>query len=54
MTGDKRSLLKALRTVAQMPRFPVAKQISESKTVTGLTYTPSGRIVEHSDHGYSH
>lgn len=36
MSGEKRNRLKALRTVAQMPRFSVAKQMSESKTIIGL------------------
>ena len=36
MSGEKRNRVTALRTVAQMPRFRVTKQISESKTVIGL------------------
>lgn len=36
MSGEKRSLIRAMRTLAQMPRFRVTKQISESKTVIGL------------------
>lgn len=36
MSGEKRNRLAALRTVAQMPRFRVTSQISESKTVIGL------------------
>jgi NADPH:quinone reductase-like Zn-dependent oxidoreductase len=36
MTGEKRNRLTALRTLMQMPRFSVAKQMSESKTIIGL------------------
>ncbi len=36
MSGEKRSLIRAMRTVAQMPRFRLTEQISESKTVIGL------------------
>jgi NADPH:quinone reductase-like Zn-dependent oxidoreductase len=36
MSGEKRNRLKALRTVAQMPRFSVARQMSDSKTIIGL------------------
>jgi NADPH:quinone reductase-like Zn-dependent oxidoreductase len=36
VSGDKRNLLSALRTVARMPRFSLIKQMSESKAVIGL------------------
>ncbi len=36
MSGEKRNRLTALRTLAQMPRFSLAKQITESKVVIGL------------------
>jgi NADPH:quinone reductase-like Zn-dependent oxidoreductase len=36
MSGQRRNLLTALRTVAQMPRFNMIKQMSESKAVIGL------------------
>lgn len=36
VSGDKRSLVSALRTVVRMPRFNVMKQMSESKAVIGL------------------
>jgi len=36
MSGQRRNLLTALRTVARMPRFNLLKQMSESKAVIGL------------------
>jgi NADPH:quinone reductase-like Zn-dependent oxidoreductase len=36
VSGGKRKLVPALRTVARMPRFSLMKQMSESKTVIGL------------------
>jgi NADPH:quinone reductase-like Zn-dependent oxidoreductase len=36
VSGDKRNVLSALRTVARMPRFSLIKQMSESKAVIGL------------------
>jgi NADPH:quinone reductase-like Zn-dependent oxidoreductase len=36
MSGQRRNLVTALRTVAQMPRFNLIKQMSESKAVIGL------------------
>jgi NADPH:quinone reductase-like Zn-dependent oxidoreductase len=36
VTGERRNLLAALRTVVQMPRFNMIKQMSESKAVIGL------------------
>src|SRR5271167_3509418 len=36
VTGQRRNLLTALRTVVQMPRFNMIKQMSESKAVIGL------------------
>jgi NADPH:quinone reductase-like Zn-dependent oxidoreductase len=36
VSGGKRKLVSALRTVARMPRFSLIKQMSESKTVIGL------------------
>lgn len=36
VSGGKRNLLSALRTVARMPRFSLIKQMSESKAVIGL------------------
>jgi NADPH:quinone reductase-like Zn-dependent oxidoreductase len=36
VSGAKRKIMPALRTVAQMPRFSLIKQMSESKTVIGL------------------
>jgi NADPH:quinone reductase-like Zn-dependent oxidoreductase len=36
VSGDKRNLLSALRTVTRMPRFSLIKQMSESKAVIGL------------------
>jgi NADPH:quinone reductase-like Zn-dependent oxidoreductase len=36
VSGQRRNLLTALRTVARMPRFNVIKQMSESKAVIGL------------------
>ena len=36
LSGERRNLLTALRTVARMPRFNMIKQMSESKTVIGL------------------
>jgi NADPH:quinone reductase-like Zn-dependent oxidoreductase len=36
VSGGKRNLVSALRTVARMPRFSLIKQMSESKAVIGL------------------
>jgi NADPH:quinone reductase-like Zn-dependent oxidoreductase len=36
VTGQRRNLLTALRTVIRMPRFNMIKQMSESKAVIGL------------------
>ena len=36
VSGQRRNLFTALRTVARMPRFNMIKQMSESKTVIGL------------------
>jgi NADPH:quinone reductase-like Zn-dependent oxidoreductase len=36
MSGEKRNLVTALRTVVRMPRFNMIKQMSESKAVIGL------------------
>jgi NADPH:quinone reductase-like Zn-dependent oxidoreductase len=36
MSGEKRKLIRTVRTMAQMPRFNVTRQMSESKTVIGL------------------
>ena len=36
VSGGKRNLVSALRTLARMPRFSLVKQMSESKTVIGL------------------
>ncbi|HEY8305041.1 MAG TPA: medium chain dehydrogenase/reductase family protein [Solirubrobacteraceae bacterium] len=36
VSGAKRSLVSALRTVTRMPRFSLIKQMSESKAVIGL------------------
>ena len=36
MSGQRRNLITALRTVARMPRFNMLKQMSESKAVIGL------------------
>jgi NADPH:quinone reductase-like Zn-dependent oxidoreductase len=36
VSGGKRKLASALRTVARMPRFSLVRQMSESKTVIGL------------------
>ena len=36
VSGQRRNLLTALRTVARMPRFNMLKQMSESKAVIGL------------------
>jgi NADPH:quinone reductase-like Zn-dependent oxidoreductase len=36
VSGQRRNLLTALRTVARMPRFNVIKQMGESKAVIGL------------------
>jgi NADPH:quinone reductase-like Zn-dependent oxidoreductase len=36
VSGSKRKLVPALRTLARMPRFSLVKQMSESKTVIGL------------------
>jgi NADPH:quinone reductase-like Zn-dependent oxidoreductase len=36
VSGERRNLVTALRAVAQMPRFNMVKQMSESKTVIGL------------------
>src|SRR5438105_6256146 len=36
LSGERRNLLTALRTVARMPRFKMIKQMSESKAVIGL------------------
>jgi NADPH:quinone reductase-like Zn-dependent oxidoreductase len=36
VSGAKRNLVSALRTVARMPRFSLIKQMSESKAVIGL------------------
>ncbi len=36
VTGQRRNLFAALRTVARMPRFNLIKQMSESKAVIGL------------------
>ncbi len=36
MSGEKRNIVTALRTVARMPRFNMIKQMSESKAVIGL------------------
>lgn len=36
VSGERRNILTALRTVARMPRFGLIKQMSESKAVIGL------------------
>jgi NADPH:quinone reductase-like Zn-dependent oxidoreductase len=36
VSGGKRNLVSALRTLARMPRFSLVKQMSESKAVIGL------------------
>lgn len=36
VSGERRNVLSALRTVARMPRFSLIKQMSESKAVIGL------------------
>jgi NADPH:quinone reductase-like Zn-dependent oxidoreductase len=36
VSGEKRNLLTALRTILRMPRFNLVKQMSESKSVIGL------------------
>jgi NADPH:quinone reductase-like Zn-dependent oxidoreductase len=36
VSGGKRNIVSALRTVTRMPRFSLIKQMSESKTVIGL------------------
>jgi NADPH:quinone reductase-like Zn-dependent oxidoreductase len=36
VSGQRRNLVTALRTVARMPRFNMIKQMSESKAVIGL------------------
>jgi NADPH:quinone reductase-like Zn-dependent oxidoreductase len=36
VTGERRNVIAALRTVVQMPRFNMIKQMSESKAVIGL------------------
>ena len=36
VTGERRNVVTALRTIARMPRFNVVKQMSESKGVIGL------------------
>ena len=36
VTGERRNVVAALRTVVQMPRFNMIKQMSESKAVIGL------------------
>jgi NADPH:quinone reductase-like Zn-dependent oxidoreductase len=36
VSGAKRKIVPALRTLARMPRFSLVKQMSESKTVIGL------------------
>jgi len=36
VSGDNRNLVRALRTLLQMPRFNLMKQIDASKTVIGL------------------
>ncbi len=36
VSGQRRNLFTALRTVARMPRFNMIKQMSESKAVIGL------------------
>jgi NADPH:quinone reductase-like Zn-dependent oxidoreductase len=36
VSGERRNLVTALRTVARMPRFNLIKQMSESKAVIGL------------------
>jgi NADPH:quinone reductase-like Zn-dependent oxidoreductase len=36
VSGQRRNLITALRTVARMPRFSMLKQMSESKAVIGL------------------
>src|SRR5438445_2952316 len=36
LSGERRNLITALRTVARMPRFNMLKQMSESKAVIGL------------------
>src|SRR5205809_3764372 len=36
LSGERRNLFTALRTVARMPRFNMIKQMSESKAVIGL------------------
>ncbi len=36
VTGERRNVVAALRTVVQMPRFNLIKQMSESKAVIGL------------------
>src|SRR5436190_7281455 len=37
MSGERRNLVTAARTALQMPRFNLIKQMSESKTVIGLS-----------------
>jgi NADPH:quinone reductase-like Zn-dependent oxidoreductase len=50
MSGEKRNRLTALRTLAQMPRFSMAKQMSESKTIIGLNmrtlWTDRGTVAQ--------
>ena len=36
VSGERRNLVTALRTVMRMPRFNMIKQMSESKAVIGL------------------
>ena len=36
VSGERRNLVSALRTVARMPRFNVMRQMSDSKAVIGL------------------
>jgi len=36
VSGQRRNLLTALKTIARMPRFNMVKQMSESKAVIGL------------------
>ena len=36
VSGQRRNVLRALRTLARMPRFNALKQMSESKAVIGL------------------
>jgi NADPH:quinone reductase-like Zn-dependent oxidoreductase len=42
MSGEKRNRLAALRAAARTPRFSVAKQMSESKSVIGLNLRTIG------------